>query len=407
MSQLIRLTFALLVGLSVICPSLSFAQPDPFASARRAMVQKAVIRSGVKHPRVIKSMQETPRHEFVARKNWPLAYYDMAIPIGAGQTISSPFIVAYMTESLDPQPGDRVLEVGTGSGYQAAVLSPIVKDVYTIEIVEELGKQAADTLKRLEYKNVYARVGDGYKGWPDRAPFHKIIVTCSPEKVPQPLVDQLAEGGLMVIPVGQRYQQTLYLLRKTNGKLRSESLRPTLFVPMTGKAEDNRQVKPDPARPKVINGTFETGPDGDGFIRGWYYQRQTEWIQADDAPQGDHYIQFKNRLAGRAAHLIQGIAVDGQKVTRLILSARVSTKTVRARGPQELGAVGIIFYDDKRNEVGREQLGPLSGTRPWQNLTTTVAVPVSAREAMLRIGLFGAVGSMSVDDVRVTVAETK
>src|SRR3990172_12411296 len=145
----------------------------------------------------------------------------MALPIGDQQTISPPFVVAYMTQEVDPQPTDRVLETATGSGYQAAVLSPLVRNVYTIEIVEPLGKRAARTLKKLGYKNVFVKVGDGYQGWPDAAPFDKIIVTCSPEKVPQPLVDQLRDGGLMVIPVGERYQQTLYSMRKANGELQS------------------------------------------------------------------------------------------------------------------------------------------------------------------------------------------
>ena len=144
-----------------------------------------------------------------------------------------------------------MLEIGTGSGYQAAVLSPLVKDVYTIEIVEQLGKHAKLTLKRLKYTNVHTKIGDGYHGWPEQAPFDKIIVTCSPEKVPQALVDQLKEGGRMIVPVGERYQQMLYLFKKEDGKLKSEALCPTLFVPMTGKAEDQRQVKPDPLHPQA------------------------------------------------------------------------------------------------------------------------------------------------------------
>ena len=201
----------------------------------------------------------------------------MALPIGNGQTISPPFVVASMTEAIDPQPNDRVLEIGTGSGYQAAVLSPLVKDVYTIEIVDDLSKRATRVLKRLHYDNVHTRSGDGYKGWPEAAPFDKIIVTCSPEKVPQPLVDQLREGGLMVVPVGERYQQTLYLMRKTKGELKSEALRATLFVPMTGTAEEQRKVKPDPAKPQIINGSFEETTktaDGDDEATGWHYQRQ-------------------------------------------------------------------------------------------------------------------------------------
>ena len=148
----------------------------------------------------------------------------MALPIGEGQTISPPFIVAYMTEALDPQPSDNVLEIGTGSGYQAAVLAKLVRDVYTIEIVDPLGHKAAKTLERLHYDNVHVKVGDGYQGWPEHAPFDKIIVTCSPEKAPPALVEQLKEGGRMVIPVGERYQQTLYLMKKIDGKMVSEKL---------------------------------------------------------------------------------------------------------------------------------------------------------------------------------------
>ena len=197
------------------------AQPLRFdlGQARLQMVEKEIISAGVKDRRVIESMLHTPRHEFVLPKYRRMAYFDMALPIGGEQTISSPFIVSYMTESIDPKPTDRVLEIGTGSGYQAAVLSPLVDQVFTIEIVESLGRKAARLLKRLKYENVHVKVGDGFKGWPEHAPFDKIIVTCSPEDVPQPLVEQLRDGGRMVIPVGERYQKTLYLFTKKDGKL--------------------------------------------------------------------------------------------------------------------------------------------------------------------------------------------
>jgi protein-L-isoaspartate(D-aspartate) O-methyltransferase len=240
------------------------------------MVDKEIVAAGVKNERVVKAMRDTPRHEFVPIGEREHAYFDMALPIGNGQTISPPFVVASMTEAIDPKPTDKVLEIGTGSGYQAAVLSPLVKDVYTIEIVEQLSVRATRALKHLNYKNVHTRAGDGYKGWTEVAPFDKIIVTCSPEEVPKPLVDQLKEGGLMVVPVGERYRQTLYLMRKTDGKLKKEALRATLFVPMTGEAESQRKIKPDPAKPQLFNGSFEEttrNAEGHDEPAGWHYQR--------------------------------------------------------------------------------------------------------------------------------------
>jgi protein-L-isoaspartate(D-aspartate) O-methyltransferase len=158
------------------------------------------------------------------------------LPIGHDQTISQPYIVAFMSEQLRPQPADRVLEVGTGSGYQAAVLAELVSDVYSIEIVEPLAKSAEATLQRLGYKNIHLRVGDGYKGWPEAAPFDAIIVTCAPDNVPQSLVQQLKDGGRMVIPVGDRFAQQLYLLEKKNGQLKQSVTLPVRFVPMKTEA---------------------------------------------------------------------------------------------------------------------------------------------------------------------------
>ncbi|MFO0925247.1 MAG: protein-L-isoaspartate(D-aspartate) O-methyltransferase, partial [Pirellulales bacterium] len=184
-----------------------------YQAAREKLVREVLIPGGVRDERVLNSIRSTPRHEFVPASQQDRAYFDLALPIGDKQTISSPYIVSVMTEALEPKPTDKVLEIGTGSGFQAAVLSPLVKDVYTIEIVKPLGERATKVLERLGYKNVHTRIGDGFLGWPEAAPFDKIIVTCSPEKVPQPLVDQLAEGGLMIVPVGERYQQTLYSMR--------------------------------------------------------------------------------------------------------------------------------------------------------------------------------------------------
>jgi protein-L-isoaspartate(D-aspartate) O-methyltransferase len=165
------------------------------------------------------------------------AYDDESIPIGEGQTITPPYDVAFMTQALQPKPTDKVYEVGTGSGYQAAILSRLVKEVYSVEIHEPLSERATRVLKELGYDNVQTRHGDGYAGWPEAAPFDKIIVTCAPEKIPLPLVEQLKEGGTLVIPLGDRFNQVVHLIRKSNGRLIDRELRPTLFVPMTGQAQ--------------------------------------------------------------------------------------------------------------------------------------------------------------------------
>jgi protein-L-isoaspartate(D-aspartate) O-methyltransferase len=208
-----------------------------FAAQRQRMVEQQLKPRGIKDERVLAGMAKVPREEFVTADARPSAYEDGPLPIGYDQTISQPYVVAFMTEQLRPKPSDRVLEIGSGSGYQAAILAELVADVYTIEIVEPLAKSAGTTLQRLGYKNVHLKVGDGYKGWPEEAPFDAIIVTCAPEKVPQPLVDQLKDGGRMVIPVGERFAQQLYLLEKKNGQMKESVTLPVRFVPMLREAQ--------------------------------------------------------------------------------------------------------------------------------------------------------------------------
>ena len=398
---------------------------------RNRMVDKEIVAAGVKDPRVIQSMRDTPRHEFVLAPSRENAYFDMALPIGDKQTISPPFIVAYMTEQLLPQPTDKVLEIGTGSGYQAAVLSPLVKDVYTIEIVKPLGERAARTLKRLKYQanqgNVHTRIGDGYQGWPEEAPFDKIIVTCSPEQVPPKLVEQLREGGRMLVPVGERYQQTLYLFQKKDGKLTKAALLPMLFVPMTGKAEAGRVVQPDPLHPGIRNGGFEEfieeakessdekptvgGTGGDDIKQqlvptSWHYQRQLELITAKDAPEGNHYATFTNTVPGRSATALQGLAVDGRTVNDLSVSLWVRGKNIRSGEAEDQQAVlAFSFFDENRKQIGYTWVGPWRDSFDWQKVTEKVRVPPKAREAIIRIGLSGAVGEISFDDVRIQAAK--
>jgi len=215
------------------CDSQPATEAD-FSAARKLMVEEqlAAPGRGIKNRQVLDAMATVPRHEFVPKAVLKFAYWDEPLPIGYGQTISQPFIVAFMTEQLNPKPTDRVLEIGTGSGYQAAVLSRLVAEVYTIEIIEALAKRAEADLKRLGYNNVKVRAGDGYQGWPEYAPFDAIIVTCAPDQIPQPLVDQLKDGGRMIIPVGPPDNQQLYLLQKHGTNVERQAVLPVRFVPM-------------------------------------------------------------------------------------------------------------------------------------------------------------------------------
>jgi len=215
--------------------SLTPSADEVFAAVRAAMVDAQIEARGVKDARVLAAMRAVPRHEFVLPEYLYAAYEDHPLPIGHGQTISQPYIVALMTEALQVQPGDRVLEIGTGSGYQAAVLAALDVEVYTIEIVPALAEQAAERLARLGYGNVQVRQADGYFGWEEHAPFDAIIVTAAPDHVPQPLTNQLAEGGRLVVPVGpQGAVQTLWLFEKREGELQATNLGGVSFVPLTG-----------------------------------------------------------------------------------------------------------------------------------------------------------------------------
>ena len=211
------------------------------AVEREAMVATQIAAREVRDPRVLAAMRAVPRHEFVPAEVRAHAYADSPLPIGHGQTISQPYIVAFMTEQLALKPTQRVLEIGTGSGYQAAVLAKLVAEVFTIEIVEPLAKRAAADLARLGFKNVRVRAGDGYQGWPEAVPFDAIIVTCAPDHVPEPLVRQLKEGGRMIIPVGEFGAQELYVLEKRAGKIEQRAVLPVRFVPMTGKAQTGKK----------------------------------------------------------------------------------------------------------------------------------------------------------------------
>lgn len=213
------------------------SENDDFAKLRRNMVEYQIKARGVSDKRVLEAMHKAPRHLFVPDKLQHRAYDDEPLPIGYGQTISQPYIVAYMTEQVDVGEDEKVLEIGTGSGYQAAILGELAKEVYTIEIIPELGERARQILQELNYDNVHVKIGDGYKGWPEAAPFDAIIVTAAPDHIPQPLIDQLALGGRMMIPVGE-FSQDLVLLERTKKGVEQRRKIPVRFVPMTGEAKD-------------------------------------------------------------------------------------------------------------------------------------------------------------------------
>lgn len=212
----------------------SEAQEKNFRAEREEMVYQQLEKRNIKNEQVLDAFLKVKRHLFVPERYVAMAYEDRPLPIGHDQTISQPFIVAYMVETADIQPAERVLEIGTGSGYQAAILGEIAKEVYTIEIIEDLGRRAGRLLDKLGYDNVHVKIGDGYEGWPEHAPFDAILVTAAIAEVPEPLIEQLAEDGRMLIPVGDPNRlQYLELLRKKKGKIRRERLVPVRFVPFT------------------------------------------------------------------------------------------------------------------------------------------------------------------------------
>jgi protein-L-isoaspartate(D-aspartate) O-methyltransferase len=211
---------------------LSGGNDDDYDKERKSMVKRQIEDRGVKDKKVLEAFRKVERHKFVPEEYRNRAYGDYPLPIGSGQTISQPYIVAFMTEAIELKQSDKVLEVGTGSGYQAAILAELCDSVFTIEVFESLGESAKKLLKELGYYNVFVKIGDGYKGWKEHAPYDAIIVTCAPSNIPKPLTDQMNEGGRMIIPVGRQWTQELVLLRKVNGKIIEKDVLPVRFVPM-------------------------------------------------------------------------------------------------------------------------------------------------------------------------------
>ena len=380
----------------------------PIIEPARLMVEQILVPQGdLKNAAVIDVMKRIPRHRFVPPVHQPAAYWDQALSIGHAQTISPPYIVAYMTEQVDPKPTDKILEIGTGSGYQAAVLSLLVDQVYTIEIVEPLGKQAEELLKQLGMDNVHVRIGDGYKGWSEAAPFDSIIATCSPESVPQPLIEQLKEGGRMIIPVGERYQQVFYLGKKVKGKLELERQMPTLFVPMTGEAEEKRTIKPDPENPVLVNGHFQE-IEKDGTPAHWHYARNVTVLKGEQGKP--NVARFVRQRPDRTAEMpdlgfsqmLQGFAIDGQKVPVLHIEYWIRGKGITAlQGPVMTPSASLALFDEDRNQIDEIPQGRCTGTFDWRHISSNVRIRPETRGAVLLIGLPVASGQIDIRDVSI------
>jgi protein-L-isoaspartate(D-aspartate) O-methyltransferase len=235
MDTIVKLMAILASSTVLLACSFQGSAKDPYLAARQRMVKEDIQRRGIDDQRVLQAMLKVERHVFVPESYRPLAYADRPLPNGEGQTISQPYIVALMTYHLHLTPEDRVLEIGTGSGYQAAVLAELAKEVFSLEIIESLARTAEERLQTLGYKNVWVKSGDGFYGWPEHAPFDAIMITCATPRIPERLVEQLKEGGRMILPLGDKpFHQALTLITKRAGKIEQQSLEDVIFVPMTG-----------------------------------------------------------------------------------------------------------------------------------------------------------------------------
>jgi protein-L-isoaspartate(D-aspartate) O-methyltransferase len=235
MDTIVKLILILAYSVGLLTCSSQSNRDDLYHAARQRMVKEDIQGRGIEDQRVLQAMLKVKRHLFVPEAYRPMAYADRPLPVGEGQTISQPYIVALMAYHLHLKPADRVLEIGTGSGYQAAVLAELAKEVYSIEIIEQLARAAKERIEALGYKNIWVRHGDGFYGWPEHAPYDAIMITCATATIPERLVEQLGEGGRMIVPLGDKpFVQSLTVVTKQAGKLEMQQITDVVFVPMTG-----------------------------------------------------------------------------------------------------------------------------------------------------------------------------
>lgn len=373
------------------------------AEARRLMVAEEIEAQGIENERLLAAMREVPREQFLPLNKRHLAYLNVAVTYGEGQVVLPPLVTAHSIEQLDPQKTDKVLVVGTGSGYSSAVLSRLAREVYSVEINPEIAKEAEETLRHLKYTNVKIRSGDGFEGWKEHAPYQRIIVECSPESVPRPLVDQLVEGGTLLIPVGDEFDQTMHRCKKENGQLVTLSLWPTLLLPMKGKAEELRSQSEMPREPSLLNGGFEELVEGTTDLpNNWFYVRQGRVVDDPLCPEGKRALQLVNTTPGAAAVALQAFPVDGKKIAELSLSFRIRGIDVRpGQNRGQLPRVEIRFFDEKRRFVGGDWTGGWNMTFDWVKKERLFAVPRQAKFAVIRISLGGGTGEIRFDNLKL------
>jgi protein-L-isoaspartate(D-aspartate) O-methyltransferase len=242
MDTLVKLIFIMAFSMVLLTCSFQGSEKDPYLAARQQMVKEDIQRRGIDDQRVLQAMLKVERHLFVPESYRPMAYADRPLPIGEGQTISQPYIVALMTYHLHLKPEDRVLEIGTGSGYQAAVLAELAQEVYSIEIIDQLARSAQERLQALGYKNVWVKHGDGFYGWPEHAPYDAIMITCATPTIPERLVEQLRDGGRMILPLGDEpFVQSLTVVTKQGDKIDKKPITNVVFVPMTGEIGEGKK----------------------------------------------------------------------------------------------------------------------------------------------------------------------
>jgi len=399
--------FLVVLSSIVTCCAFPLAaeeQADAYGDARTTMVDADLSGNGIGNERLLKAMRTIPRHRFCLPEDQKHAYADQSLPIGHKRKLASPYVTAGLIELLDPRPNDRILELGTGSGYQAAILSQLATDVYSVESIEELGKASASLLKELKCKNVHTRIGDTLEGWPEAAPFDRILFTSCSGTVPAALIDQLRERGKVVVDAVCGNEELFHLFEKQHGRLVALKVWSPFSIANADNLKQHRDEKQSPNKSEIENGDFELSEDGKAT--GWYFQRQAALAEDREAPN-NHVLTFENKEPGRHAQAIQEVAIDGRAVVSLRLSVRAKGLEIHNSSSADKPSMVIRFYDAHQRPITVEPsaiLGPWRGTFGWETYTCVSSVPKTTRKALVVISMGGATGRLTVDDAQLSAS---